>query len=38
MIDAGMKFLKPLNQSYPILTIDETCKIIGVVTEAKLKL
>jgi len=37
MIDAGMKFLKPLNQSYPTLTIDENCKIIGVVTEAKLK-
>jgi len=37
IFDAGMKFLKPLNQSYPTLTIDDTCKIIGVVTEAKLK-
>lgn len=38
VIDAGMKFLKPLNPSYPSITINGNCRIIGVVKEVKLKL
>ncbi len=38
VIDAGMKFLKPLNPSYPSIPIDESCVIVGVVSEAKVKL
>ncbi|WP_459781239.1 LexA family protein [Photobacterium sp. R1] len=38
IIDAGQKFLKPLNPSYPIMPINGNCKIIGVVKDAKLKL
>ncbi|WP_439885812.1 LexA family protein [Pseudomonas syringae] len=28
--DGGVRFLKPLNNSYPIIKLDEDCKIIGV--------
>ncbi|MCX8871552.1 helix-turn-helix domain-containing protein [Vibrio parahaemolyticus] len=38
VIDAGQKFLKPLNTSYPQLPINGNCKIIGVVVDAKMKL
>ncbi|WP_456295253.1 helix-turn-helix domain-containing protein [Vibrio sp. AK197] len=38
VIDAGQKFLKPLNSSYPSLPINGNCKIIGVVVDAKMKL
>ncbi|WP_415720509.1 LexA family protein [Photobacterium ganghwense] len=38
VIDAGQKFLKPLNPSYPTLPINGNCKIIGVVVDAKMKL
>jgi len=36
--DAGMKFLKPLNPTYPTIPINGNCEIVGVVKEAKLKL
>lgn len=36
--DAGMKFLKPLNPDYPTIAINGNCRIVGVVTEAKVKL
>lgn len=36
--DAGQKFLKPLNPSFPLIPIDENCKFIGVAIEAKQKL
>ncbi len=38
VIDAGQKYLKPLNASYPPLPINGNCKIIGVVVDAKMKL
>ncbi|WP_025523222.1 LexA family protein [Vibrio parahaemolyticus] len=38
IIDAGQKYLKPLNSSYKPLSINGNCKIIGVVVDAKLKL
>ncbi|MCU8044390.1 MULTISPECIES: LexA family protein [unclassified Shewanella] len=38
VIDAGQKFLKPLNSSYPTLPINGNCKIIGVVVDAKIKI
>ena len=38
VIDAGQRFLKPLNPQYPTLPINGNCKIIGVVIDAKLKL
>lgn len=38
IIDAGQRYLKPLNPQYPIITIDENCAIIGVVKDAILKL
>ncbi|WP_438467635.1 LexA family protein [Marinomonas sp. PE14-40] len=37
-IDAGQKYLKPLNPSYRAIEIGDNCQIIGVVTELKLKL
>ncbi|KZN12628.1 LexA family protein [Marinomonas sp. TW1] len=37
MIDAGQKYLKPLNQSYNAIAINGNCRIIGVVTESKYK-
>lgn len=38
VIDAGQKFLKPLNDAYPPLPINGNCKIIGVVVDAKMKI
>ncbi|MBO2552620.1 helix-turn-helix domain-containing protein [Shewanella algae] len=38
VIDAGQRFLKPLNTSYPTLPINGNCKIIGVVVDAKIKI
>jgi SOS-response transcriptional repressor LexA len=38
VIDAGQKYLKPLNQSYRPIDINGNCQIVGVVTELKLKL
>nr|WP_319552423.1 LexA family transcriptional regulator [uncultured Vibrio sp.] len=38
IVDAGQKFLNPLNPTYPKLPINGNCKIIGVVVDAKLKL
>ncbi|MCW4629621.1 MULTISPECIES: LexA family protein [Marinomonas] len=37
VIDAGQKYLKPLNQSYNPLQINGNCRIVGVVTESKYK-
>ncbi|MCX8596773.1 helix-turn-helix domain-containing protein [Gilliamella sp. B3486] len=36
--DAGKKFLVSLNPSWPIIEIDDSCTIIGVVVEAKIEL
>lgn len=38
VIDAGQQFLKPLNSAYPPLLINDDCKIIGVIVDAKMKL
>jgi len=38
VVDAGQKFLKPLNNAYPTLQINGNCKIIGVVVDAKIKI
>ncbi|EKF9664396.1 LexA family transcriptional regulator [Vibrio cholerae] len=38
VIDAGQKYLKPLNPAYQMIPINGSCKIIGVVVDAKLKL
>lgn len=35
VVDAGQKYLKPLNPSYHMFPIDGNCRIIGVVIEAK---
>lgn len=35
IVDAGQKYLKPLNPSYHMIPIDGNCRIIGVVIEAK---
>lgn len=35
--DAGKKYLKPLNPAYPMMEINGNCRIIGAVTEAKIK-
>lgn len=32
--DGGRLFLKPLNPSYPIEAVDESCRIVGVVVQA----
>jgi len=37
-IDAGQKYLRPLNPSYRPIEINGNCQIVGVVTELKLKL
>ena len=37
-IDAGQKYLRPLNPSYRSIEINGNCQIVGVVTELKLKL
>jgi len=36
--DAGQLYLKPLNSSYRMIPIDGSCRLIGVVKEAKVKL
>lgn len=36
VIDAGRKFLKPLNPQYPMIPINGNCQIIGVVVDAKI--
>ena len=38
VIDAGQKYLRPLNPVYQPIAINGNCKIIGVVIDAKLKL
>ncbi|EGR4294209.1 LexA family transcriptional repressor [Vibrio cholerae] len=38
IVDAGKKFLKPLNPYYPVIEISDNCNIVGVVKDAKLKL
>lgn len=38
IIDAGQKYLKGLNPSYPLIPINGNCKIIGVAIETKLRL
>lgn len=36
-IDAGQKYLKPLNPNYRPIEINGNCRIVGVVKEAKVK-
>ncbi|WP_394178432.1 LexA family protein [Marinomonas posidonica] len=38
VIDAGQKSLRPLNTTYSPITINGNCRIVGVVTEVKMKL
>ncbi len=38
IIDAGQKFLKPLNTIYPPISISDDCLIIGSIIDAKLKI
>lgn len=35
IVDTGQKYLKPLNPNYHMIPIDNDCRIIGVVIEAK---
>lgn len=35
--DGGSQYLKPLNPQYPLIPINKTCKVIGVVVEAKIR-
>ncbi|WP_394179683.1 LexA family protein [Marinomonas posidonica] len=37
VLDAGQKYLRPLNPNYKALEINGNCRIIGVVTESKFK-
>jgi len=37
ILDAGQKYLKPLNPEYKMQTINGNCKIVGVVVEAKVR-
>jgi SOS-response transcriptional repressor LexA len=37
VIDAGQKYLKPLNPDYKTTPINGNCRIVGVVIEAKIK-
>ena len=32
--DSGQAYLKPLNPQYPVILIDASCKMIGVVKRA----
>jgi len=32
--DSGQQFLKPLNPNYPLMKLDEDCKIVGVIVQA----
>lgn len=36
VVDAGRRFLKPLNPQYPMIEINGNCRIIGVVVDAKI--
>lgn len=36
VIDAGRRFLKPLNPQYPMQEVNGNCRIIGVVVDAKI--
>ncbi|HDG1683766.1 TPA: LexA family transcriptional regulator [Kluyvera ascorbata] len=36
IIDAGRRFLKPLNPQYPMIEVNGNCRIIGVVVDAKI--
>lgn len=36
IVDAGRKFLKPLNPQYPMTEINGNCRILGVVVDAKI--
>lgn len=38
VIDSGQRFLRPLNERFPIMQINGNCRIVGVVVDAKLKL
>ena len=38
VIDAGQKYLKPLNPTYRTIPINGNCRIVGVVKEVRLKL
>lgn len=38
VLDSGIKYLKPLNQSYKTIEINGNCRIIGTVREVKLTL
>ncbi|GHX81436.1 LexA family transcriptional repressor [Vibrio cholerae] len=38
IIDAGQRYLKPLNPNYKMIPINGNCRIIGVVVDAKIKL
>ncbi|MFP1683370.1 LexA family transcriptional regulator [Alloalcanivorax sp. C16-1] len=37
VIDAGQKYLKPLNPAYETIKINGNCRMVGVVREAKVK-
>lgn len=37
VIDAGKKYLKPLNPNYRTIEVNGNCQIIGVIREAKIK-
>jgi SOS-response transcriptional repressor LexA len=36
VIDGGMKYLKALNPQWPLIPIDENCRVIGVAVETKM--
>ncbi|EKF9564361.1 TPA: helix-turn-helix domain-containing protein [Vibrio cholerae] len=36
IIDAGQRYLRPLNQNYKTIPIDENCLIVGVVADVKI--
>lgn len=38
VLDAGRKFLKPLNPTYPMLEINGNCRIVGVVRKMEMDL
>lgn len=38
VLDAGQRYLKPLNPNYRTIEINGNCRIVGVVKEAKIKL
>lgn len=38
IIDAGQKYLKPLNPSYPMIPVNGNCRVIGVAVETRMSL